>query len=120
VATINVGGAGMDEESLSDGMELLEAIILNCNRVGKFRILSTLITSEQARIVSQFCIRGRNCMAIRKKYSFQSWYKLEVFHGLLMEEVSFLFIVRINLSKRSGRLCCTLTVCMVKTQKTKM
>jgi len=61
------GGAGVEEEHLSDEMKLLEALILNCRKVGEFRILSTSITSEQARIVSQFCIRGRNCTAIRKK-----------------------------------------------------
>ena len=62
------GGAGVEEGPLSDEMKLLEAVILNCRRVGEFRTLSTSITSEQARIVSQCCIRGRNCMAIRKKY----------------------------------------------------
>ena len=83
----------MEEEPLSDEMELLEAVILNCRGVGEFRILSTSITSEQARIVTQFCIRGRNCTAIRKKSRFESWCKLKVFHDLLMEEVSFLFIL---------------------------
>jgi hypothetical protein len=92
VVTLNVRGAALEEEPLSDEMELLEAVILNCRRVGEFRILSSSITSEQARIVSQFCIRGRNCTAIRKKSRFQSWCKLEVFRGLLMEEVSFYFL----------------------------
>ena len=34
------------ERALSDVTELLEAVILNCGRVGEFRTLSTAITSE--------------------------------------------------------------------------
>jgi hypothetical protein len=67
VVTVSAGGvAGLEEEPLSDETELLEAVILDCRRVGEFIILVTEITSEKARIVNQFCIRGRNCMFIRK------------------------------------------------------